>query len=66
MGGAITHLLAILGGSGSVALGLVAAGVIAAVLVVVLLLFLCATSEHGEDGRGGDRLRLLQDVLSAS
>lgn len=55
----VTHLLAILGSSSKITLGLVASRVVTTILLILLFL-LCATAEHGEDGRRGDGLGLLE------
>jgi hypothetical protein len=45
----VAHFIIALGGSGSLALRFGAARYVAAVLSLILLLFLCATTEHGEN-----------------
>lgn len=51
-----THFFVALSSGSGLALGLSATGVVPA--VIILLFLLCATAEHGEDGRGGDGLVL--------
>jgi hypothetical protein len=55
----------ILGGGSGITLGLGAARDVTPVLVL-LLLFLFATSKHGEHGRRGDGLLLSRSSLSSN